>query len=76
VAVRFNLFMTEAQHRCLMREANRTGLAAAELVRRAIDSAYRPEVRPRVDGIEVSLGLWRRPDAAVARRRRGRRLLD
>jgi hypothetical protein len=50
-------------------QTRRTGLALAELVRRAIDSTYRPEARSRVRGFEVSLGLWERPDAAVVGRR-------
>jgi hypothetical protein len=48
----------------------------AELVRRAIDQVYRPELRPRVPGFELSLGVWKRPDAAVIGRRRTRRLSD
>ena len=76
MTVRFNLLMTEAQYRCLIGEANRTGLPAAELVRRAIDRVYRPERRKRADGFELVLGLWRRPDAAVAGRRPGVRLSD
>jgi hypothetical protein len=57
-------------------EANRTGLSVAELVRRAIDRTYRPDARPRANGVEVSIGLWRRPDAAVTGRRPGIRLRD
>ena len=76
MAVRFQLFVTERQYECLTREANRSGLAMAELVRRAIDRVYRPDVRPRAGGLELSVGIWRRPDAAVAGRRPGMRLVD
>ena len=66
---RFNLFLTDRQHELLRDEAARTGLPIAELVRRAIDRSYRREARPTVRGVELSLGVWRRPDAAVAGRR-------
>jgi hypothetical protein len=61
--------LTDRQHAFLLEEAGRTGLSMAELVRRAIDQTYRPHARPKVGGVEVSIGLWRRPDAAVAGRR-------
>jgi hypothetical protein len=76
MSVRFNLFMSEAQHQLLTEEANRTGLSAAELVRRAVDRVYFPARRPRAGGLEVSLGIWRRPDAAIVGRRPGIRLTD
>ena len=43
----------------------------AELVRRAVDSVYRPASRPKIAGFSVSAGLWREADAALV----GRRLL-
>lgn len=61
--------LTDRQHGFLVDESNRTGLSMAELVRRAIDRVYRPFSRPSVRGVEVSVGVWRRPDAAVAGRR-------
>jgi hypothetical protein len=70
------LTLTDRQHAYLIGESIRTGLSMAELVRRAIDRVYRPESRPRVPGYELSLGLWKRPDAAVVGRRRERRLTD
>jgi hypothetical protein len=76
VSVRFNLFMSEAQHQRLSEEANRTGLSAAELVRRAVDRIYFPDRRPRALGVELSVGVWRRPDAAIVGRRPGIRLTD
>ena len=61
--------LTDRQHAFLWDEKVRTGLSLAELVRRAIDQTYRPGSRPRVQGVEVSFGVWRRPDAAVVGRR-------
>jgi hypothetical protein len=66
---RFNLFLSSRQHELLHDEAARTGLPIAELVRRAIDRTYRQQARPTVRGVELSVGVWRRPDAAVAGRR-------
>jgi len=66
---RFHILLTTRQHSLLRDEAARTGLPIAELVRRSIDRVYRPQTRPTVRGVELSLGLWRRPDAAVAGRR-------
>jgi hypothetical protein len=70
--------LTDRQHNFLRLESVRSGLSQAELVRRAIDATYRPFQRPRVGGFELSLGLWREPDAAlVARRTRPpRRIVD
>jgi hypothetical protein len=71
---RTQVTLTDRQHAFLTGEAVRTGLSLAELVRRAVDGTYRPHIRPRIPGFEVSLGLWSRPDAAVIGRRRPRRL--
>jgi hypothetical protein len=68
--------VSDRQHEALVEEANRTGLSVAELVRRAIDSAYRPDARPKAGGLELSVGIWRRPDAAITGRRPGIRLVD
>ena len=68
--------LTDRQHNFLVVEAERTGLSMAELVRRAVDGVYRPELRPRIRGLEISAGLWKRPDAAVIGRRPGRRLFE
>jgi hypothetical protein len=70
---RTQITLTDRQHAFLRDEAHRTGLSLAELVRRAVDTAYRPYSRPRVPGFEVSVGVWRQPDAAVAGRRPSRR---
>jgi hypothetical protein len=61
--------VSERQYAFLRDESERTGLAMSELVRRAVDSTYRPFERPRVNGFEVSVGLWKRPDAGVVGRR-------
>jgi hypothetical protein len=61
--------LTDRQHAFLRNEAQRTGLSLAELMRRAIDATYLPYDRPRIGGFEISLGMWRRPDAALAGRR-------
>jgi hypothetical protein len=71
---KFNVILSDRQHAFLADEADRTGLSMGELVRRAVDTTYRPEVRPRVRGLEVSIGVWRRPDAALSGRRQMRRL--
>ena len=63
--------LTDEQHAFLFAEAQRTGLSAAELVRRALDATYRASDRPRVRGFDFSIGVWRRPDAAVVGRRAG-----
>jgi hypothetical protein len=61
--------LEDGQHELLKAEAAVSGLSMAELIRRAVDHTYRPWVRPRVKGYEVSLSLWRSPDAAVIGRR-------
>ena len=66
---RTQITLTDRQHAYLVDESIRTALPLAELVRRAIDRTYRPESRPTVRGIELSVGVWRRPDAAVVGRR-------
>jgi hypothetical protein len=70
---RTQITLTDAQHAFLFGESARTGLSMAELVRRAVDETYRPDRRPRVRGFDVTLGVWRDPDAAVAGRRAGAR---
>jgi hypothetical protein len=46
----------------------------AELIRRLIDRALLPDARPRLRGLELNIGIWQRPDAAVAARRPGIKL--
>ncbi len=72
---RTQITLSDRQHAFLTIEAERTGLSMAELIRRAVDSTYRPSVRPKVRGIELSVGVWTPPDAAVAGRRTPRRIV-
>jgi hypothetical protein len=66
--------MLDPEHvRFLVAESHRTGLSRSELVRRALDEAFRPEARRRVRGFDVGFGIWRSPDAAVVGRRVGPR---
>ena len=69
VSRRTNIIFDDRQHAFLRDESRRTGLSMGELVRRAVDGTYRPYDRPRLGGFELSVGLWRRPDAAMAGRR-------
>jgi hypothetical protein len=71
---RMQVTLTDRQHAFLRHESGRTGLPMAELIRRAVDTTFRPYRRPTVRGMELSVGLWSRPDAAVVGRRppRGR----
>ena len=71
--------LPDRQYELLRYESVRSSLSMAELVRRAIDSAYQPSRRPILCGYELSLGVWRQPDAAVVGRlapRRGPSPLD
>jgi len=65
--------LTDRQHAFLVDESQRTGLPLAELVRRAVDTTYRPHARSKLQGVELSIGVWKRPDAAIAGRRPIRR---
>jgi hypothetical protein len=65
-----HVLVTERQYTFLKNESHRTGLSMGELVRRALDRTYRPGTRPAIRGFELSLGLWDRPPAAIAGRRR------
>ena len=66
---RTQITLTDRQHAFLKDEAVRTGLSMAELIRRSVDSTYRPFSRPTIGGFELSVGMWRQPDAAVVGRR-------
>ena len=71
--VRTQVMLEPGQYEYLVGESVRTGLSRSELIRRAVDEAYRPEARFRVGGFDVGFGVWRAPDAALAGRRAGRR---
>ena len=71
VSRRTHVTLTDEQYDFLHGESARTGLSVAELLRRAVDGTYRPEERRRVRGFDFSIGVWTKPDAAVAGRRAG-----
>jgi hypothetical protein len=66
---RLQIQLTDGQYALLRDESSRTSLPMAELIRRAVDAVYRPNSRLRVGGVELSVGVWREPDAAVVGRR-------
>jgi hypothetical protein len=68
--------LTERQYNFLVTESIRTGLPMAELVRRAINTTYRPGLVPLVRGYEFTVGLFRRPSTATIGRGGLRRLFD
>ncbi len=70
--------LTDRQHRLLVEESLRASVSMAELVRRAIDTVYRPTLRPIVGGFHVNIGLHRAPDAAIIGRfaTKPRRIVD
>jgi hypothetical protein len=67
-----NTLIEYRQYMLLKEESRRSSVPMAELIRRAIDKTYRPHYRPRIAGIEVNFGIWRRPDAAALGRLRER----
>jgi hypothetical protein len=69
MAVEIHVHVTDAQREFLLNESARSGLPMAELVRRALDATYPLTPRGHVRGVELSVGLWRRLDAAVTGRR-------
>jgi hypothetical protein len=70
---RSQITFSDRQHNFLLDESARSGLSMAELVRRAVDTTYRPGARERARGVEVSFSIWRQPDvAAIGRRPAGR----
>jgi hypothetical protein len=70
--------LTDRQHQLLVEESLRSSVSMAELVRRAIDTVYRPTLRPVVGGFQVNVGLLRAPDAAIIGRfaTKPRRIVD
>jgi hypothetical protein len=73
---RFNLHLEEAQYDALTAESARSSVSVAELIRRAIDRAFDLDSSRRTGGMELSVALWRRPDAAVLGRRPGVRFRE
>jgi hypothetical protein len=76
MSVRVHIQMTPRMHRRLVDIANRTGLSVAELQRRANEKTYWPDELPRMNGFELSLGVWKRPSAAIVGRRPGIKFVD
>jgi hypothetical protein len=68
---RFNFYLEDAQYDVLTAESGRSSISVAELIRRAIDRAFELDSSRRTGGIELSVGVWKRPDAAVVGRRSG-----
>lgn len=68
---RFNFYLEDVQYDVLSAESGRSGISVAELIRRAIDRAFDLDSSRRTGGLELSIGVWRRPDAAVVGRRSG-----
>ena len=56
---RTQITLTDEQYALLCAEAEQTGLAVAELVRRAVDTSYRATAREaRLAAIEAGFGAW------------------
>ncbi|MCW2965852.1 MAG: hypothetical protein JWO17_3104 [Actinomycetia bacterium] len=68
---RFNFYLEDLQYNVLTAESGRSSISVAELIRRAIDQAFELDSSRRTGGIELSVGVWKRPDAAVVGRRSG-----
>jgi len=56
VSHRFQLVLSESQYSYLTAEANRSSVSVAELIRRAIDTTYRPGGTRTVHVITHTLG--------------------
>lgn len=65
---RLQITLTDSQYEQLRAESDRSDLPMAELIRRAVDAVYRPNSRVRVGGLELNVGIFRQPDAAVVGR--------
>jgi hypothetical protein len=74
MGTRFQLTLEERQYRYLTAESERLSVPVAEMIRRAIDNTYSLANDRKTSGMEVSFGIWRRPDAALVGRRAGVRL--
>ena len=66
---RTQITLTDRQHGFLRDESGRTGLAMAELIRRAVDATYRPYSRRRVRGVELTVAVSHPLDEALVARR-------
>jgi hypothetical protein len=68
---RFNLHLEDVQYDVLTAESDRSSISVAELIRRAIDRAFDLDSSRRIGGLELSVGVWKRPDGAIVGRRSG-----
>jgi len=68
VSRKTQITLTDRQHRLLLEESVRSSVSMAELIRRAVDTVYRPELRPLARGYHVNFAVFRAPDAAVVGR--------
>jgi hypothetical protein len=66
---RIQLTLTDEQLEALERESATSGLSIAAIVRRALDYTFELNLREQVLGYELSVAVWRRPDAAAVKRR-------
>ena len=71
VSRKFTLTLEDRQYTVLTGEAERSSVAVAELVRRAIDESFGLKPDRKSPGLGVTLGIWKRPDAALLGRRPG-----
>jgi hypothetical protein len=76
MAHRTQITLTDEQYERLRAESQRTGLGLAELVRRALDRAYRSvDPEEAVRALDESFGTWDAPEEGgagyVERLRRG-----
>jgi hypothetical protein len=65
VSRKTQITLTDRQHRLLVEESLRSSISMAELIRRAIDTVYRPNLRPVVRGYQLNVGAFRTADAAI-----------
>lgn len=71
MAQRMHVIVSDRQYSLLVEERAQRGISMCELIRQAIDRAYRPNSRPRVNGFELSFRLHRPVDPRWLERRPG-----
>ena len=74
MGIRFHITLEDSQYVFLTEQSERLSVSVAELIRRANDSTFALDTKRRTPGVELSVAVWRRPDAAVVGRRPGVRL--
>jgi hypothetical protein len=68
---KFTLTLEDRQYTVLCSEAERSSVAMAELVRRAVDESFGLKPDRKSPGLGLTFGIWKRPDAALLGRRAG-----